>query len=293
MIKVSFVILHFGDIGVTCQCIESILNMEEQEKISIVLVDNDEKLQETYKKWDNYSAKNNIFILKMQKKLGFSEANNKGYQYAIDKIHPEFIVLCNNDIIFTQKDFVSILENCYDKEGFDLLGPEIRKTLTGEHQNPMDSRIRTYWEAWQTVFYNRLALLLYPLIYSFLLKHQNKRNGIQEEKSAINNDYYSCKHENIVLCGACLIFSKKFIREEKKAFDPETQFYYEEYVLTLRCQQKQYKILYDPSLKVLHGTGAATETAYQEQKIRLKKQMKNIIQSCKIYKKYLRNVIKK
>ena len=38
---ISFVILHYKDIKVTDTCVQSILAMEQQERIRIVIVDND------------------------------------------------------------------------------------------------------------------------------------------------------------------------------------------------------------------------------------------------------------
>lgn len=38
---VSFVILHYKDYSVTDTCVRSILAMEQQERIRIVIVDND------------------------------------------------------------------------------------------------------------------------------------------------------------------------------------------------------------------------------------------------------------
>ena len=40
---VSFVILHYKDYSVTDTCVRSILAMEQQERIRIVIVDNDIK----------------------------------------------------------------------------------------------------------------------------------------------------------------------------------------------------------------------------------------------------------
>ena len=41
MNSISFVILHYNDIETTEQCVQSILNLDYQELIQIVIVDND------------------------------------------------------------------------------------------------------------------------------------------------------------------------------------------------------------------------------------------------------------
>ena len=72
---------------------------------------------------------------------------------------------------------------------------------------------------------------------------------VNQEKQLAN---YSQSQKDIVPFGACLIFTPLFVEKEEKAFEPETQFFYEEYILTLRCQQKGYNIVYDPSMSVKH-----------------------------------------
>ncbi|MFR7389444.1 MAG: hypothetical protein ACLUTU_11245 [Blautia faecis] len=52
---VSFVILHYKDYSVTDTCVRSILAMEQQERIRIVIVDNDIQKK---KKTDRNCSKN-------------------------------------------------------------------------------------------------------------------------------------------------------------------------------------------------------------------------------------------
>ena len=100
-------------------------------------------------------------------------------------------------------------------------------------------------------------------------------------------DWYQKRHENIVPFGACLIFSKDFIQNEEKAFEPETQFYYEEYILTYRCQKKAHKIVYDPSVQVLHESGAATRKTFGSMKRQMKFRMERTLEAAGVYKNLL------
>ena len=97
-------------------------------------------------------------------------------------------------------------------------------------------------------------------------------------------DWYQERHEDIVPFGACLIFSKHFIQNEAKAFEPETQFYYEEYILTYRCQKKAYKIVYDPSVQVLHESGAATRITFGSMKKQMKFRMERTLEAAGVYR---------
>ena len=94
---ISFVILHYKDIKVTDTCVQSILAMEQQERIRIVIVDNDIQKSEKDRKELSlkYQENSQIKILQIKENGGFSYANNQGYQYwkkAITVIHVILLV---------------------------------------------------------------------------------------------------------------------------------------------------------------------------------------------------------
>ena len=105
----------------------------------------------------------------------------------------------------------------------------------------------------------------------------------QTEEKTGRKDYYDAVQRNKVLFGACLIFTPLFVKKEKKAFEPETKFFYEEYLLTLKCQKKGYTTVYDPELKVLHESGAATKRGFKSEKRRLKFTMERVAEAAEIY----------
>ncbi len=98
-----------------------------------------------------------------------------------------------------------------------MLGPDIIRSGTGEHQNPMDERLRTKEEAEATIRKNRMALKLYPLIYPLLYWNNRwmERTQTQEERKA--KIYYKSKKEKIVPFGACLIFTSAFCESRRKS----------------------------------------------------------------------------
>ena len=289
MQTICFVILHFKDNQVTDTCVQSILKMDQQERIKILIVDND--IQKSDKERAVLSAKydriSNIEVLKIKENGGFSYANNQGYQYAKQKLKASYIVVINNDIEFTQPDFIARLENSYAKYPCQILSPDIIRQGTGEHQSPMDTRIRTPREARYTIRMNRLALrfypVMYPMVYYMLKKAEKKKLADMEKQIALS----SCVRENIVPFGACLIFTPMFVEKEEKAFTPETQFFYEEYIITLRCQKKGYKIVYDPAMVVKHESGSATKKSYGTEKRRIRFMLEKTANSCEIYLKLL------
>ena len=282
---VSFVILHYKDRKTTDDCVQSILQMEDQERIRIVIVDNDrEQSREERQKLSAYYESNpRITVLQVHENGGFSHANNQGYRYSREKLKASCIVVLNNDIQFVQPDFPGLLEESCRKHPCHVLGPDIIRRGTGEHQNPMDTRVRTREEAEYTVRMNRLALKLYPVIYPVLywkLKREEKRKLRQKEE---NKSFYENVQENIVPFGACLIFTPDFVKREELAFTPETHFFYEEYILTRRCGKKGYHTVYDPSLKVYHESGAATKKTFGSERKRLRFMVERTAAAAEVY----------
>ena len=155
--RVSFVILHYKEAEVTDSCVRSILKMDGQEQIRIIIVDNDihEDPQKRKGLAERYEKFPCITVLPIFENGGFSYANNQGYAYAREKEQADFVVVLNNDIEFLQKDFIRRLEESYEKNPCAVLGPDIIKKSTKEHQNPLDWRTRTREEADATIRKNK------------------------------------------------------------------------------------------------------------------------------------------
>ena len=228
MENICFVILHYKDYDVTDTCVQSILKMEQQERIRVVIVDNDIRKNEEERKelLVKYRGNSRINVLQIKENGGFSYANNRGYRYARENFGADYIVVLNNDIEFTQKDFIARLEESHEKHPCHILGPDVIRRGTGEHQNPMDTRIRTKEEAGYTIRMNRFALrfypVMYPAVYHMLKKAEKKKLSHQDTQNALSKSVQT----DIVPFGACLIFTPEFVKNEEKAFTPETQFFY-------------------------------------------------------------------
>lgn len=277
---VCFIILHYKKAEETTGCIDSILRMNGSDRIQIVVVDNspdDDSGQVIKGHYDQYE---NICIISSEENAGFSRANNIGYRYALTRFHPDYIVAANNDIEFLQTEFIDLVEEIYHHTHFAVLGPDVVHAASGGHQSPIDIRLRTVEEAKATIRKNRIALklsgILYPLLYLTL-------SGIYENKGGGLPIDYEKQHEKIVPLGACLIFSKEFLNTCENAFYPETDFFYEEYILAHRCERLGLKIVYDPAIKIRHESGATTKKSYKNIKKRVQFVLSNTMKSCQVY----------
>lgn len=282
---ISFIILHYMVIEETLKCIDSIKQMEMQDKIKIVVVDNaspnhtGEELQKIY------AQDSQVYIILNKDNVGFSKGNNIGCEFAKEKWNPLFYVVTNNDILFLQKDFYQRLLAEYEKKEFDVLGMDIFCPNKGVHQSPLAQYIPTKRAVKRTIFFNKIMLRffwgLYPIIKSYYKKLDR---GYQ------NAEKYNQFQENVCIMGACLVLTSKYIKNRKKAFYPETNFYYEEFLISLWNKENGGRIVYQPSIKVIHKEGAATKQISADYKKKIKFRIKNIISSAQIFLKELESI---
>ena len=293
-----FGILHYGNVGVTEKCIDSLLKLNKIQDCMIIVLDNDLRAnakEELSRKYQSYS---NIQVIKTEEKCGFSKAIN--YLYIKCKTYNlKFIAMLNNDIEVHQFDFIDILMKIIEQKKYCIIGPDIYKQSTDEHQSPFElsypgvERInnkiilecRDILENDNSV--NRLIkekkkiVLAHKYLPSFLFYvYRCMSQGVEIASR------YKYPHEDCIMSGACLIFTIEYIKQEEIAFYPETEFYFEEMILGLRCKRKGYKTLYTPQLKVYHKHAIST---LQDSKSVIEYERtvaKRMLESFEVLKKY-------
>lgn len=283
MSVIGFVILHYGNVQVTKECIDSILQLHTEDDIHVVVVDNDtnKSAEERQKLKDTVVISSMVEVIQMQEKSGFSRANNEGYMYIKEMYNPDYIVMANNDIVFAQKDFVKRLKDIYEECPYEVLGPDIVNRENGQHQSPIDVKGRSLQQVNYTIWMNAICLKLFPIVYPFLQMNYNR----SKEHSSI--ELIKERQSDIVPCGACIIVSGNFINKENVMFTPETNFYYEEYILHERCRRNGYRILFSSEIQVIHGDGIATKGKTESEKKRMRFRMEETLEAAKLYRKIL------
>ena len=135
-VKVAFIILHYQAIEMTIKCINSLYEIFDMSENFIVVVDNaspNKSGNELVNKYIN----NNIKIIISPENLGFAKGNNIGYSYCTKELDFDFLIIMNNDIIISQKDFIEKIYKLYEQNHFDILGPDIYNPNLNYHQNPL------------------------------------------------------------------------------------------------------------------------------------------------------------
>ena len=278
MVKYCFIILHYLTIEDTIACVNSIKSLEIYcEQVSIVIVDNASSNGTGKVISEKYKKERNISVILNCVNEGFSRGNNIGCEYAKEWSDPDFYVVLNNDVVIEQLDFCNRIRKEYEEYKFDVLGPDVYNKSLDIHQNPLMETVPTLKEVSRTILFNQIIYNLYPISVPvmYFLKRREKRI------KSIN--LYKHRQEGVVLQGACLIFSKKYVNDKKKVFYPETFLYYEEALLQLWNNMHGYKSVYSPEISVLHNESSSTRVDNKHTIKRWYNGANNIILSASVY----------
>lgn len=290
-----FTILHYGRSIITVRCIDSLLKIKGIEKCKVIVLDNCSCNGSYEELVDKYKNNDIVKIYVSTVNGGFSQGNNYLYSKA-KQYKPEFIAMLNNDIEIKQKSFILELLECIKTNEYYVIGPDVYKPSTHEHQAPLydclpsSSFLR---QNFMSVYYRISNLGYIPhktkrkIFREFILRHipgwiVSCYRAIRF-KSVFTKRLWE-KQENVVLQGSCIIFTNKYIENEDVAFEPDTKFYFEELLLALKCRTKCYKTLYNPSLKTIHKHAEATLSSSKDYSEYMKTQAERMIHGFEVYK---------
>lgn len=267
---ICFIILHYMVKEQTIECVDSVLNLVGEKKV--IIVDNasangsGRELKEYYKDLDD------VVVLLNKENLGFAGGNNIGCKFAQQEYHPEYYVVMNNDVIIKQKDFIERIYSIDKEEHFDALGPDIYAVRNKRHQNPKSLQPMTIEKArkLQKHIKKRMQRNILTHIKS-CLKQNAVIYGVYSK--LIKRDKpidWTCKYHDVMLQGACFIFSDRFIEKRNEAFFPNTFLWFEAQILSYECKINGFHTLYDPSLQVFHYENVSTRSEHKKNKDREK-----------------------
>lgn len=267
---IGFVVLHYKTFDMTKECIDSLLDTFNNIESKIVIVDNGSANGSGEKLKEAYFESETIDVLLNPDNLGFANGNNIGYKHLVRNYHPRYIVVMNNDVIIKDKQFVEKINRIYKDTEFAVLGPDIINPLLKNHQNPERIEQRSLQEVENRI---RSFERKTHLPHVFFVLSKIKCIFRNEIKNNINTNYNN-QRENVVLHGACYIFSEEYIKRRECCFNPNTFLYHEEDILYAECKSLGLKMVYSPLISVEHYEDVATNASFSNEYRRMK--MRNI-----------------
>lgn len=188
-----------------------------------------------------------------------ASSTNRGYfgaakwaleQYMANHSHPDWVIVCNNDIVFESPDFLTRL-TANNPQTVGVVAPAVISRLTGLDANPMiatrPGRLRrlryrlllcNYYVAWMT---------------QWLAPHVRRRRHHWRDQSTSRGTRNAIYAPH----GSCFIFSRTFF-DQGGFLDDGCFLYGEELSVAETCLRIGVPVIHDPSFGVSHNDSQTT-----------------------------------
>lgn len=259
MYKIGFVVLNYNTFDDTIEFVKSVKKFVKKD-YEIIIVDNNSIDESGEQLKSIFQFEENIHIILNLENYGFSKGNNIGIKYAINELKCDFIIMTNSDTCIIQEDFCEKIITEYNESNAALIGPEVNNP-DGQYQFPVEPNISIITLK-KELFSLKIHYILNKInldgVYLFLLKLiKYKKN----RKTFINK-----RKEDVILHGSCIIFTPKYFEGELVGIPEKTRFYCEEQIIYLYAKKNNFKIVYNPEIKILHKKSSATLKTYKDNK---------------------------
>ncbi len=251
MNQILIITVNYKDTNVTENFVHSLGNLDASDKVKLVVVDS----ASTPKTKDNLQSLLHSSTLKTQ--LIVSASNTfywGGVALALDTLDlnyangPSWIIVCNNDILFTQQDFLEQLI-ALDPDKYPVIGPTIYSSVTGKNLNPyMDQPIRRLEKIYLSLFYINYVT---ARIMQISLKWLKKLLATLKRPSPSKIKKIYAPH------GSFVIFSNQYFKRGGW-IDSNYEMYGEEVTTAEIAKKNKIPIFFVPDLKVLHVIHSST-----------------------------------
>lgn len=255
---VAIVVLHYENVNDTQECLMSLQKYLNKNQVQIIVVDNGSKLGKLDSLGSEYLEDKRVTFLRSDQNLGFAKGNNIGYQYAKEHLRPRIIVLANNDLVFSQDDFIERLIEDEKRTRFDIAGPKIVSLIDGKNQNPVGLVYHDYKEVNKRIKKFQILYFLSKMNLDLPFKQLFSKETPQEGYDALR-DYQ--------LHGACIIFANAYLSKHDGLYDG-TFMYGEEFILKYIAMSESLKMIYLDDIEVEHKEGASTKAFFEKGKAR-------------------------
>ena len=251
MNDILVITVNYKDTNVTENFVHSLENLDASNKVELVVVDS----ASTPKTKENLQSLLHSSTLKTQL---INSASNTfywgGVALALDTLDlnyangPSWIIACNNDILFTQQNFLERLI-ALDPDKYPVIGPTIYSSVTGKNLNPyMDQPIRRLEKIYLSLFYINYVT---ARIMQISLKWLKKLLATLKRPSPSKIKKIYAPH------GSFVIFSNQYFKRGGW-IDSNYEMYGEEVTTAEIAKKNKIPIFFVPDLKVLHVIHSST-----------------------------------
>lgn len=253
--EIGIVILNYLNWTDTVECIDSLKNQTHQ-FFQVVVVDNASKNESFAELTSRYENNEKIHLLQTEENLGFAKGNNTGIIYCKSVLGLENILVINNDVIFTDVNYLAFLSEFDCGEDIGVVGTKIIGS-DGLNQNPH------YFNPTHKAVLREYALPLmrkYHLGGLLVLGSKIKNRGRINTPTRLPETIPS--ERPYVLHGSAIFLTKNYVKQLNGLY-PETFLYYEEEILGLVCKKIGLKMLYTDEVEIYHKEDQSSQMSFQ------------------------------
>lgn len=276
---IGIVILNYETWDVTLQCMESIMEAENEEMIRIYLVDN-ASTRKKPKEIDRFIEQHSVTYIEAAENRGYAAGNNLGICQAL-KDQCTYVLITNNDIRFRSASIYRMKQLLESSDRIGIVGPQV-VGLDGFHQ----PSVAMYRTGIREIFH------FYTGFRCFHRKAMREYQGMDQDAGG----QYPVYH----VSGCCFLMNRK-AAETLYPLDENTFLYDEELIIGIRMEQAGLQTWYCGIAVVEHHHGYTTQknSAFMQKCIRESEQYycREYLQANKIilyilfgYRKILQNI---
>lgn len=236
MSKSSIVIIHYGDVTFTQECVISLRRYIDTD-VPIYIIATKDQQKAIQQKVKGIPA---IDIEITPENLGFAGNSNVGLKRAIED-QSEYILLLNNDTYVKSDILVKFLQRADGDKRIGLISPKIYFAPGHEYH------IKDYVQEDQgKVIWYAGGKIDWANIYAF---HEGVDEIDKGQKGEIRRTDFAT--------GCCMLIAKELLLEIG-FFDPKYFLYFEDVDLSVRAKKAGYQVLYDPEIPIWHVNASST-----------------------------------
>ena len=245
---IGIVILNYETWDVTLQCMESIMEAENEEMIRIYLVDN-ASTRKKPKEIDRFIEQHSVTYIEAAENRGYAAGNNLGICRALED-QCTYVLITNNDIRFRSAAIHRMKQLLESSDRIGIVGPQV-VGLDGIHQ-PSVAMCRT---GIREIFH------FYTGFRCFHRKAMREYQGMDQDAWG----QYPVYH----VSGCCFLMNRK-AAETLYPLDENTFLYDEELIIGIRMEQAGLQTWYCGIAVVEHHHGYTTQknSAFMQKCIR-------------------------
>ncbi len=232
---IGIIILNYISWSDTEQCILSIFKASNMNPYHIYLVDNNSPNKPDIK-FNRLLRSNKITFIKSPLNRGYSAGNNIGVKAAI-KDNCSEILISNSDVLYYDNSIDRLIESLYSNSDIGIVGPMIIY-----HGKP------------QYITRHCKTELKQKYLATTRLRHLFPRTSRLYYGKDLGPYKKSYVHD---VSGCCYVMSRE-CAEKITPFDENTFLFEEELIIGIRVSEIGLKVLYDPSISVIHNHSGST-----------------------------------